>query len=343
MTGKGGEFVSASRAPRDAEVFAGLTEPYRRQIKAYCYRMVGSLQEAEDLTQESLLKAWNAFGQLENLGSIKSWLYQVATRVCLDALHQRKRRRRLLPEAEYSPATSLPDGGPAVDISWLEPYPDSELDNIADDAPGPDTRYEKREAIRLAFVAAIQYLPPRQRAVLLLIDVLGWSPAETASLVGGSVGSINSTLQRARTTLAQRYPSGRPEPRANITDSQTALLGRYVRAWEAQEIEGFVALLKADASFAMPPWRQWYLGPEAIAGFLRGIWRQCGRVRLLPTTANDQPAFVLYVENRATNTLSVHSLHVLTLERDSIAAVTAFMEPISTNIVQAFGLPIVLE
>ena len=274
---------------------------------------------------------------MENRGSIKRWLYQIATRVCLDALRQGKRRRRLLPEAEYSPATSQPEGGPAVDVGWLEPYPDSELDNIADDAPGPDTRYEKREAIRLAFVAAIQYLPPRQRAVLLLIDVLGWAPAETASLVGGSVASINSTLQRARATLAQRYPSGRPGPRASITDSQTALLGRYVRAWETQDIDGFVALLKADASFAMPPWRQWYLGPEAIASFLRGIWRQCGSARLLPTAANDQPAFVLYIDNR------VHSLHVLSLDGDSIAAVTAFMEPISSSIVQAFGLPIVLE
>ena len=343
MTGKGGELIAASKMPGESATFARLTEPYRRQIKSYCYRMVGSLQQAEDLTQESLLKAWNAFGQLENQGSIKRWLYQIATRACLDALRQGKRRRRLLPEAEYSPATSQPDGGPAVDIGWLEPYPDSELGDIADDAPGPDARYEKREAIRLAFVAAIQYLPPRQRAVLLLIDVLGWSPTETVSLVGGTVASINSTLQRARATLAQRYPSGRPGPRASITDGQTALLDRYVRAWEAQDIEGFVALLKADASFAMPPWRQWYLGPQAIAGFLRGIWRQCGRVRLLPTTANDQPAFVLYVENRATNTWSVHSLHVLSLERDSIAAVTAFMEPISANIVQAFGFPVVLE
>jgi len=335
--------IVVSKTPGDSETFARLTEPFRRQIKSYCYRMVGSLREAEDLTQESLLKAWNAFGRLENRGSIKRWLYQIATRVCLDALRQGKRRRRLLPEGEFSPATSQPDGGPAVDVGWLEPYPDSELDNIADDAPGPDTRYEKREAIRLAFVAAIQYLPPRQRAVLLLIDVLGWSPAETVSLVGGSVASINSTLQRARATLAQRYPADRPRPRASITDSQTALLGRYVRAWEAQDIDGFVALLKADASFAMPPWRQWYLGPEAIAGFLSGIWRQCGRVRLLPTSANDQPAFVMYMENRAANTWSVHSLHVLSLERDSIAAVTTFMEPISSNVVQAFGFPIVLE
>src|SRR5581483_11874276 len=167
---------------RDA--FASMAEPYRRQIKAYCYRMMGSLSEAEDLTQETFLKAWRAFDSFASRGSFKAWLYQIATRACLDAIRRRKHARRMLPDAESSPATTMPRGQPTMDAVWLEPYPDSELDDIADDAPGPEARYGRHEAVRLAFVAAIQYLPPRQRAVLLLIDVLGWSPSECATLIG---------------------------------------------------------------------------------------------------------------------------------------------------------------
>jgi RNA polymerase sigma-70 factor (ECF subfamily) len=325
--------------PGGRDVFSQLTEPYRRQIKAYCYRMSGSLFDAEDLTQETFLKAWDAFDGFEGRGSLKAWLYQIATRVCLDAIRRRKRLPRLLPDAEFPPATTRPEGPPPSDIVWLEPYPDTELDAIADDAPGPDARYETHEAIRLAFVAAIQYLPPRQRAILLLVDVLGWLPVECATLIGGSVASVNSALQRARSTLAIRYPRGRPNRFAGVAQGQNALLDRYVQTWEAKDLDGFVALLKADAAYTMPPLPHWYLGREAIGAFFSTVWQQYGRFRLLPTAANRQPAFALYVENAAEGRWSIHSIHLLTLDGGAVAKLTLFMKPLASKLVRAFGLP----
>jgi RNA polymerase sigma-70 factor, ECF subfamily len=327
------------QAGRDA--FAQMAEPYRRQIKAYCYRMMGSLHEAEDLTQETFLKAWRAFDSFEGRGSLKAWLYQIATRVCLDAIRHRKHVRRMLPEAEFSPATTMPSGQPTMDAVWLEPYPDSELDEVADDAPGPEARYEKNEAVRLAFVAAIQYLSPRQRAVLLLIDVLGWSPPECATLMGGSVASVNSALQRARATLARHYPEGRPD-RYDIPGDQSVLLDRYVRAWEAKDLDGFVALLKEDASYVMPPWQQWYLGRDAIHRFFAAVWQQYGRFRLLQTAANRQPAFVLYTQSETDDKWSAHSIHMLTLSDGAISRVALFMKPMGPRLVQAFGFSVTL-
>jgi len=319
-------------------VFSQLTEPYRRQIKAYCYRMLGSLAEAEDLTQDTFMKAWDAFDSFEGRGTFKGWLYQIATRLCLDALRQRKRRSRIMPEAEFPSTTLLPDGQPLMDTIWLEPYPDRELDRLADDAPDPEARYETREAIRLAFVAAIQYLPPRQRAILLLIDVLGWSPSETAGLIGGSVVSVNSALQRARSTLSQRYPSGRPDRYIRVHNDQSALLDRYVRTWEAKDVDGFVALLKEDAVYAMPPWQQWYLGREAIREFFGAIWHRYGQFQLLRTAANRQPAFALYTQTEVEGVWTLHSIHVLTLDEGAIAKLTLFMRPIALKVAPAFGL-----
>ena len=326
--------------PPQRQDFARVSEPYRRQIKAYCYRMTGSLHEAEDLTQETLLKAWRAFDGYQGRGSLKAWLYQIATRVCLDALRQRRHVRRMLPEAESSAATAMPSGWPAPDELWLEPYPDSELDEVAEAAPGPEARYERHESIRLAFVAAIQYLPPRQRAVLLLIDVLGWSAAETATLIGGSAASVNSALQRARATLVRRYPRGGPDPGGGMADDRDALLDRYVRAWEAKDLDGFVALLREDASYAMPPWQQWYQGRAAIRQFFAAVWPQYGRFRLLRTAANRQPAFALYTRNGPDGTWAPHSLHLLGLSGGGIARLTLFMKPMGPRLAQAFGLPV---
>ena len=328
--------------PAGWDAFAQTTEPYRRQIKVHCYRMLGSLADAEDLTQETFLKAWNAFDGFEGRGSLKAWLYQIATRLCLDTIRQRKRRPRILPESEFSPATGMPDGQPLIDTVWLEPYPDAQLEEIADDSPSPEARYENHEAIRLAFVAAIQYLPARQRAILLLMDVLGWSPAETAALLGGSVASVNSALQRARSTLSARYSRGRPDRYPGGTDGQNILLDRYVRTWESKDLDGFAALLKEDASYAMPPMPQWYLGREAIREFFGTVWRQYGGFRLVRTAANGQPAFVLYTQNVADATWSVHSIHVLTLDRGAIANLTLFMKPMATGIAGAFGFANVL-
>ncbi len=305
--------------------------------------MVGSLHDAEDLTQEIFLKAWRAFDSLEARGSLKAWLYQIATRACLDAMRQKKRLRRILPETELPPATAVPTGQPPVDVPWLEPYPDMELDDIADDALGPDEQYEKHETVRLAFVAAIQYLPPRQRSVLLLIDVLGWSPTETATLMAGSVASVNSALQRARATLTRHYTKGPPNRTDSIPGDQSVLLDRYVQAWEAKDLDGFIALLKEEAAYAMPPWRQWYRGRDSIRAFFGSVWRHYGRFRLLPTAANGQPAFVLYTENRTDGTWTAHSIHVLTLNEGSISKLTLFMKPMSQGLIQAFRFPLVLD
>src|SRR5262249_25696639 len=189
------------------------------------------------------------------------------------------------------PATStadMPDGRPADDVAWLEPFPDADLDGIADEAPTPEARYSAREAVQLAFVAVIQRLPPRQRAVLLLCDVLGWPVAEAATLLGGSTASINSALQRARAKLARHRarPSEAPSDAA-----QKALLSRYVQAWEALDVDGFVALLKEDATYVMPPLPQWYAGRAAIAAFFGSAFKLYGGFRLVPTAANPQPAF----------------------------------------------------
>jgi RNA polymerase sigma-70 factor (ECF subfamily) len=320
-----------------------LAEPYRRQIKAHCYRMTGSLHEAEDLVQEAYLRAWRAFETFEGRGSLKAWLYQIATRVCLDAIAQRKKVRRLLPEGNFPPATDMPTGQPPGDIAWLEPYPDSELDNLADESPDPETRYAQRESVRLAFIAALQHLPPRQRAVLLLIDVLGWSSAETASLIGGSVASANSALQRARATLERHNRSPGIDQRIVVTPNQQALLDRYVRAWEDKNLDGFVALLKSEATYAMPPWSHWYLGREAIGRFFGAVWKHYGRFRLLPTQANGQHAFVLYTQAEGEREWRAHSVQVLGVDRDGISSLTAFMRPLAPALVPAFGLPLTFE
>jgi RNA polymerase sigma-70 factor, ECF subfamily len=323
------------------ESFARL-EPYRRQIKAYSYRMMGSLHEAEDLTQETFLRAWRSFDEYEGRSSIKTWLFQIATHACIDALRQRKRLRRILPESEFAPATDVPKGEPSGDIAWLEPFPDSEIEALADDAPGPDVRYEGREAVRLAFVAAIQYLPPRQRALLLLVDVLGWSAKEAVSLIGGTAASVNSALQRARSTLARRYTPSAPIEPLRIADDQSALLNRYVRAWEEKDLEGFVALLKEEATYAMPPWQHWYLGRNAIRNFFGKVWPRYGRFRLLPTRANGQPAFALYVEGEEAG-WRPHSLQVVETDGEFISGLTFFMRPVGPTLFPMFGLPVDLK
>jgi RNA polymerase sigma-70 factor, ECF subfamily len=248
----------AKRGDRDA--FHRFIEPYRRELQLRCYRMLGSLQDAEDLVQETFLRTWRGLAGFEGRASVRSWLYRIATNACLNALASRASASRVLPEMHGPPADQVPDAGPATEIAWLDPYPDAALEGIADLAPSPEARYEMREAVQLAFVATIQHRPPRQRAVLLLRDVLGWSAIEAAGLLDASVASVNSALQRARVTLAKRFPNGRPAASPVPDDQQRALLERYVRAWEGADLDGFVALLKEDAVLSMPPYRQWYLG-----------------------------------------------------------------------------------
>ena len=330
----------ASAKGGDRRAFQQLTEPRRRELLVHCYRMLGSFHDAEDLVQETLLRAWRSLEGFDGRASTRYWLYRIATNACLNALATRASAGRVLPETE-SPATQqMPDREPASDIAWLEPYPDSALELVADQTPGPDARYEMREAVQLAFIAAIQLLPPRQRATLLLADVLGWSAAESARLLDSSVAAVNSALQRARTTLEERL-AGRP-PRVAVAPSaeQRALLERYVRAWESTDVDGLTALLKEDAVMSMPPWRQWYRGRAAIAAFFTLTGRPGGHApfRLVPTAANRQPAFAFYSRWQSPE-WRFHSIQLLTLHGNTIAAMTSFVMPALASV---FGLPAVL-
>jgi len=318
--------------------FERLTEPFRREIKAHCYRMMGSLADAEDLVQETYLRAWRSFDTFDG-ASMRAWLYRIATNACLNALQSRKTAQRYLPDQLGGPTPLLPNSAPATEVPWLEPYPDSHLDTIADEAPNPAVRYAAREAVQLAFVAIIQQLPPRQRAALLLCDVLGWSAAEAAALLDGSTASINSALQRGRETLAKRYPDGRPPVATRPNAAQQKLLARYLQAWETHDPDHFAALLKEDAAFTMPPWLQWYIGRKAIRDFFATAWQHCGGLRLIPVAANSQPGFAVFERSAEDGLFHAHSIHVVTLEGDDVAAFTIFLPPAGPDLFPAFGLP----
>jgi RNA polymerase sigma-70 factor, ECF subfamily len=328
----------------DQEAFQSLAEPYRRDIQLHCYRMLGSLQDAEDLVQETFLRAWRGLDHFEGRSSFRSWLYRIATNACLDMLARRANRSRVMPETQSLPATDMPGSVPATEIPWLEPYPDSLLEGITDPAPGPDARYELHESVQLAFVAAIQLLPPRQRAVLLLRDVLGWSAAETAGLLDTSLASANSALQRARATLTKEFPGGEPAMLPAPNDQERDLLDRYIQAWDTADVEGFVALLRDDAIISMPPWPHWYQGHEAIRTFLRWIWRsrdantseRANTYRLVETAANRQPAYVVYRRGPNETDWHAHAIQVLTLRDGAIKGMITFRD---ARFVTAFGLP----
>jgi RNA polymerase sigma-70 factor (ECF subfamily) len=246
----------------------------------------------------------------------------------------------MMPDQVEGPATQRPQGRPDTGTLWIEPYPDAELASLPDPAAGPDARYELRESVRLAFVAAIQQLPPRQRAVLLLADVMGWSSIEVASVLDASVASVNSALQRARAKLAAIDRDVRQAP---MTDEhQRSLLERYVQAWESADLERFVALLKEDAVYAMPPWREWYRGRGSIGDFFGAVWPAYRGFRLVPVGANLQPAFALYTLG-AEGRWNAHSLQLLSLDRDGIATFTAFMQPLAQRLFAAFQLPTIRE
>jgi RNA polymerase sigma-70 factor, ECF subfamily len=328
---------SAQRGDREA--FETLIEPFRKELQLHCYRMLGSIHDAEDLVQETLLRAWRGLAEFEGRASLRSWLYRIATNACLNALASRKNAQRTLPEA-LGPPSSAPPKVAAEDVPWLDPYPDAAFADIAATPLGPEARYEMREAVELAFVAAIQLLPPRQRAVLLLRDVLGSSAAEAAQLLEMSIASINSALQRARATIGTRADS--PRPRVPDDDeTQRALLDRYVETWEAADLDGLIGLLKADAILSMPPFREWFAGREAIRSFLAYAWttRGYGGFRLVRTGANGQPAFALYSRTHDSTEFHAHSLQVLTLRDGEIEVLTNFR---NSQLFDAFGLPAVL-
>jgi RNA polymerase sigma-70 factor (ECF subfamily) len=324
----------------DPDTFQARAEPYRRELQLHCYRMLGSLHDAEDLVQETFLRAWRGIDHFEGRASFRNWLYRIATNACLNAIAHGSRARRVLPEAHGQPSDRTPEGEPATEIAWLDPYPDSALEGVPDAAPGPEARYELQESVQLAFVAAVQHLPARQRAVLLLRDVLGWSASETASMLDASVASVNSAHQRARATLAQRFPNGQPSAQPAPDDRQRALLDRYLQAWEGADLDGFVALLRDDAVLNMPPWPQWYRGREAIRAVFAWAWRSTRwPVRVIPIAANRQPAFALYRLGPDGVTREAHAIWLLTLQAEAITAITGFLDP---GLFAAFGLPLVL-
>ena len=321
--------------------FEQLAKPFRREIKLHCYRMLGSLHEAEDLVQETYLRAWRGFDGF-NGGSFRAWLYRIATNACLNAIASRKHTQRLLPDQLGPATTRMPEGTPPTEVTWLEPFPDVGLEGIADESLDPEARYASHEAVQLAFVAAIQQLPPRQRAALLLCDMLGWAADEAAALLGGSTASINSALQRAREKLSKQYPEGRPREASRPNPTQQKLLNRYLQAWEEHDLDGFVALLKDDATFTMPPWSQWYEGRKSIASFFGTAWKTCGGLRLVPTAANGQPAFAVYERSAVRGQWAAHSIQVLTLQGNTISRLTAFLPPAGPQLIEAFGLPLVV-
>src|SRR5712671_1093506 len=287
-----------------------LAESFRRELKLHCYRMLGSLHEAEDLVQETYLRAWRSAESFKGpLSLFRAWLYRIATNACLNAVATRKNMRRFLPDQWAPGSAQMPDGTPARDVAWLEPYPDSNLEGITYAPRNPETRYVSRESVQLAFVAVIQQLPPRQRAVLLLRDVMGWSAGEVAQVLNGSIASINSVLQRGRATLAKRYPQGQPLISAQPSPAQQKLLARYMAAWQGLNLDTFVALLKDDATYTMPPLPQWYAGRQAISTFFNWAWKLYGGFRLVPTGANRQPSFAAYARGRESESWDAHSLH----------------------------------
>ena len=323
----------------ERQVFERIAEPYRRELKLHCYRMLGSLHDAEDLVQETYLRGWRSRAEFDGSGSFRGWLYRIATNACLNVLVSRRRLRRVLPDALGPAAQGKPSPEPASEIAWLEPYPDDEIDRLPDAAPGPDARYETREAVRLAFVAAIQHLPPRQRAALLLCDVMGWSAQETAQMLEASSASTNSALQRARATLAKRFPEGRTDVPATPDEAQRGLIDRYVRAWENADLDSFVALLREDVVYSMPPWREWYRGRDEVGTFFAWAWSHYGGFRLAAIAANRQPAFAIYSRAKSGGEWRAHTIQVMTMQDGAIAALTSFRD---RRLFEAFGLPMSL-
>ena len=317
------ELLGRARAG-DRDAFAALVEPHRGELQVHCYRMLGSLQDAEDALQETLLSAWLGLDGFEGRSSVRTWLYRIATNRCLNYLRGESRRPQ--------PA-GLPDHGAGPTGSgepwWLQPYPD----DLGDLTPGPEARYDARESIALSFVAGLQHLPPQQRAVLVLRDVLGFPAAEAAGILGTSQAAVNSALIRARSGLrAGSDPHDVPIPKS---PAEAAVVDRFVSAFERFDLDDLVALLTDDARLTMPPEPAEHLGPGPIAGFLVGS--HVGQdVRLLPTRANGQPALVLYLPDPSAPIWRASGLIVLTLRGDQIRALTRFG---NLGLLARFGFP----
>lgn len=333
-----GQLIAAARAG-DQEAFQRLTEPYYRELHVHCYRMLGSFHDAEDLVQETLLRAWRSLGTYQGRAQFRSWLYKIATNACLKQLERHPARvlaRDFSPEAD----PLLPPSPPVAEIVQLEPYPDVLLSERSSDSTDPEARYILRESIEIAFLTVIQLLPPRQRAVLILRDVLGWRATEVAGLLGASVASVNSALQRARATLSHRLPAtGREDTgRAVSNEAEQLLLARYIRAWEKGDMAALAVLLNEDAVLTMPPAPNWFQGRAAIATFFHNLCFSVERkhFRALPTHANGHPACAAYEWDAAAGRYQFSGIMLLRLEGDLIAEVVGFGK---SDLFAAFGLP----
>ena len=328
------ERILARARAGDEEAFRELTDRYRRELQVHVYRIVGSTQDAEDLLQETLLAAWRGLEQLSDGASVRAWLYRIATNRSIDALRASRRRPQ--------PMTELPQPSRTSEPIWLEPYPDVLLDGIADDAPGPDARYEAKEATTLAFVTGLQHLPAQQRAVLVLRDVLGFRAAEVAEMLATTDTAVNSLLRRARAALDSRLPAaGRVRAPLPNSHREREVAGRFADAMEAGDIDTAVALLTDDAWLKMPPQPFEYQGPAVIGDFLKDrAVRRGAPLRLVPTRANGQPAFACYFPSPHTDIARPYGLVVLALADDGIAEVTWFAD---SSVFPYFGLPRMLR
>jgi len=318
----------------DDQAFLQLTGPYVRELHLHCYRMLGSLSDAEDLVQETLTAAWRGLDGFAGRSSLRAWLYRIATNRCLNAIRDAKRRPPATPVPPFTPPEPTRRG----EVTWLQPCPDAWLD-LADTTPGPAATSQTRAGVELAFIAALQRLPPRQTAVVILVDVLSFSTAEVASMLDTSPTAVKGALQRARAALARPAAGASHEPVGGRgSTAERDLASRFAAAFTAGDVDGVVALLTDDAWLAMPPAPHEYLGRAAIAGFLRTStrWRARRHLRLLPTRANGQPAFACYLGRRTGEpTASFTGIIVLTICNDRIARITRFLD---SDLQRQFGL-----
>lgn len=321
----------------DQRAFELLIDPHRHELLVHCYRILGSFEDAEDMLQETLVRAWQHLDRLETPSSLRAWLYKIATNACLDGIDKRKRRG--LPRELYAhgdPSAKLPS--PSKEIFWIEPFPDELMDGQPD--VYPEARYAVRESIMLAFVAALQKLPGRQRAVLLLCDVLGWNTAEAAGILDITVAAANSALQRARESMKQSDPRTVPAP-GRLNQQLTSLLTRYVAAWEAADSAALVAVLREDVALTMPPIPVWFKGRLDIRTFLDGYLFKTFtpfRLKLVPLRANGAPAFAVY-QMDASGVYRAAAIHVLTIEYGGISEINDFLSS-DGSLFSRFGLPL---
>lgn len=322
----------------DQQAFERLVEPYHHEILVHCYRILGSFEDAEDMVQETLLRVWNHLDAFEERSSLRTWLYKIATNACLDALDSRRVRglpRELYPRGD--PTQPLPQ--PLQEATWVEPFPDEMIDGQP--SIYPEALYEVRESITLAFVAALQKLPGRQRAALLLHDVMGWSSNETAEILDMTTVAVNSALQRARETMKQ--PSERRSTSSRLNEELSALLKRYVAAWEAADSAALVAVLREDVALTMPPLPVWFGERADVKTFLDGFLFQGPspfKVQLRGVRANSSPAFAVY-QMDPSGVYRAAALHVLTIEQGEISEINDFLT-FDGQLFVKFGLPLLV-